>query len=54
MHALPRVVAITPPGTAVNVRLLRKGQEQTVQVKVGELPQQAAIEGGTAESLPGK
>ncbi|HXH14289.1 MAG TPA: Do family serine endopeptidase [Alphaproteobacteria bacterium] len=52
MHELPRVVATTPPGTEVEVRLLRKGQEQTVQVKIGEMPQQpqqAAVEGGTPE-----
>jgi len=52
MHELPRIVAMTPRGTAVDVRLLRKGREQTVQVKVGERPQQpqqAAVEGGTTE-----
>jgi serine protease Do len=56
MHELPRLVANTAPGTEVNVRLLRKGQERTVQVKVGEMAekqQQATTEGGPTEKRLG-
>jgi serine protease Do len=56
MHALPRVVANTAPGTEADVRLLRKGQERTVKVKVGEMPEeqrQAAVEGGLPEKRLG-
>jgi serine protease Do len=56
MHGLPRVVANTSPGSEADVRLLRKGQERTVQVKVGEMPaeqQQAAVEGGQPEKRLG-
>jgi serine protease Do len=56
MHALPRVVANTAPGTEADVRLLRKGQERTVKVKVGEMPEeqrQATVEGGLPEKRLG-
>ena len=56
MHELPRVVANTTPGSDADVRLLRKGQERTVQVKVGQMPEeqrQAAVEGGQPEKRLG-
>jgi serine protease Do len=49
MTELPRIVAMTPPGTEAEVKVMRQGQEQRVQVQVGEMPQeqrQAAVEGG--------
>jgi serine protease Do len=56
MHELPRLVANTAPGTEVNLRLLRKGRERTVQVRVGEMAEkqrQAAAEGGPPEKRLG-
>jgi len=35
---LPRVAASTPIGAAVELKILRKGQAQTVAIKVGKLP----------------
>jgi serine protease Do len=51
MNDLPRVVASTPPDTQVPMKLLRKGQEKVVQVKVAELKEErvAASGGGTLE-----
>jgi serine protease Do len=46
MNDLPRVVASTPPNTDVPVRLLRKGQEKTVQVRVAEMKEERVAEGG--------
>ncbi|MDN5926170.1 MAG: DegQ family serine endoprotease [Hyphomicrobiales bacterium] len=37
MHELPRVVAESPVGKDVEIVVLRKGKEQTVQVKLGRL-----------------
>jgi serine protease Do len=56
MHELPHVVATTPPGTEVDLRLVRQGEERTVRVKVGEMPEeqrQAAVGGGTPEDKLG-
>ena len=39
MRGLPRIVAETPIGKAVDVLIWRRGQEQTVQVELGELPE---------------
>jgi serine protease Do len=39
---LPTLVAGTPPGTSVQVRLVRGGQEQTVEVRVAKMPEQQA------------
>jgi serine protease Do len=52
MNDLPRVVASTPPNTEVPVKLLRKGQEKVIQVKVAELQdkeERVASGGGTLE-----
>jgi serine protease Do len=46
MNDLPRVVASTPPNTDVPIKLLRKGQEKTVQVRVAELKEERVAEGG--------
>jgi serine protease Do len=53
MHELPRIVANMPPGNVAEVRLLRSGKEQMVQVKVGEMveEQRQAVVGG---STPGE
>jgi serine protease Do len=40
MHELPHVVATTPPGTEVDLRLIRQGEERTVQVNVAEMPEE--------------
>jgi serine protease Do len=40
MHELPRLVANTPPGSEANVRLVRKRQERTLQVKMGDMPEE--------------
>jgi len=55
MNDLPRVVANTPPDADVPVKLLRKGQEKIVQVKVAELKEerQASAGGGTLEESLG-
>jgi serine protease Do len=50
MNDLPRVVANTVPNADVPVKLMRKGQEKTVQVKVAELKEErVAAGGGTLE-----
>jgi serine protease Do len=40
MHELPRLVANTPPGSDAGVRLVRKKQERTVRVSVGDMPEE--------------
>jgi len=37
MHSLPRIVAETPVDATVPVKIIRKGKEVTLQIKVGEL-----------------
>ncbi len=39
MRGLPRIVAETPIGKAVDVLIWRRGQEETVKVTLGELPE---------------
>jgi serine protease Do len=46
MSDLPRIVATTPPDADVPMKLLRKGQEKVVQVKVAELKEERAAAGG--------
>jgi serine protease Do len=55
MNDLPRVVASTPPDADVPMKILRKGQEKVVQVKVAELKEErvAATGGGTLEESLG-
>jgi serine protease Do len=38
MHELPRLVGNTSPGNTVGVRFIRQGQEYSVQVKIGAMP----------------
>jgi serine protease Do len=40
MRGLPRIVAETPIGKDVEVDLWRRGEQQTVRVKLGELPEE--------------
>jgi serine protease Do len=55
MNDLPRAVASTPPNADVPMKLLRKGQEKTVHVKVAEMKEErvAASGGGTLEESIG-
>jgi serine protease Do len=56
MNDLPRVVASTPPNADVPVKILRKGQEKVMQVKVAELKdkeERVASSGGTLEESLG-
>jgi serine protease Do len=39
---LPRMVAATPPGEKITLKVLRKGKEKTIKVKLGELPDEEA------------
>ena len=50
---LPRMVAVTPPGEKVTLKVLRKGKEKTIKVKLGELPDDEATvaEGVSGEEL---
>ena len=49
-HDLPAMVARTPVGAEVKVRILRGGKEQTISVALGELTDQIARAGGREES----
>jgi len=43
MHELPRLVAATPPGKTVNLKILRQGKEKSFSVTVAEMkPEQLA------------
>jgi serine protease Do len=56
MNQLPRLVADTAPQSEVEVKLIRKGQAQVVQLKVDELKeeqQQAAVAGDVSEGKLG-
>jgi serine protease Do len=46
-HELPSLVAATPPGKQVELKVLREGKERTVTARVGEMPK----EGGETEEL---
>ncbi len=49
-HDLPAMVARTPVGEEVKVRILREGKDQTIAVALGELSDQIARAGGREES----
>ena len=49
MRKLPRIVAETPIDKAVDVLLWRNGKEMVVQVKVGELKEQAVASAGESD-----
>ncbi|MEZ5930519.1 MAG: DegQ family serine endoprotease [Alphaproteobacteria bacterium] len=56
MRGLPRIVAETPIGKAVHVRLWRRGEELDVEVELGELPEDdelAALSEEGSESFGG-
>ena len=40
-HDFPTVIADTPPGQKVTLKILREKKEQTVAVKIGELPDES-------------
>ncbi|MBI2486030.1 MAG: DegQ family serine endoprotease [Deltaproteobacteria bacterium] len=42
MAELPKLVAITPPGTQSRVKFISNGNEKTVVIKLGELPEEVA------------
>jgi serine protease Do len=42
MAELPKLVAITPPGTQSRVKFINNGNEKTVEIKLGELPEEVA------------
>jgi serine protease Do len=42
MAELPKLVAITPPGTQSKVRFISNGSEKTAEIKLGELPEEVA------------
>ena len=57
MRELPRIVAATPVGKSVNVKIWRKRKMMTVNVSVGELPEQSVASknrspGSKAEQKP--
>src|SRR5262249_6345631 len=47
MHELPRMVADEHIGKEVQIKILRKGKEQTVTVKLGRLEDASAVLGST-------
>ncbi len=44
MHDLPRIVAATPPGKVVKVKVLRKGKKKVFTVKIAELKEESLSE----------
>jgi serine protease Do len=54
VHNLPPVVAAMPIGKEVPVTILREGKEQTLQVKVGQMPSQRAESPRPAEPAQSK
>jgi serine protease Do len=49
MRGLPRIVAETPIGKEVEVAIWRRGEEQSVQVTLGELPEEDELAALTEE-----
>lgn len=50
MPELPKTVASYQPGTKTKLKVLRDGKEKTLKIKLGELPQEAAL--GPKKSTP--
>jgi serine protease Do len=48
-HELPTMVAATPIGKEVEVKVLREGKEKTLHVKIGEMPKGAGETPGEEE-----
>lgn len=42
IRELPRLVAITPPGTKVEIKVLRNGRIKNIRVKIGTMPEEEA------------
>jgi serine protease Do len=59
LHDLPRLVAATPVGSKLDLRIRRGGKEQTIAATIGEMPEKVASAqrgaaqpgGGTASAL---
>ena len=45
LRELPRMVAATPPGTTVTIKVLRNGKPKTLKVKIGTMPEEEATLG---------
>ena len=45
LRELPRMVAATPPGTTVTIKVLRNGRPKTLKVKIGTMPEEEATLG---------
>ncbi len=45
MQELPKLVAVTPPGTEVQLKYIRNGKEKTSSLKVAEQPEEIAKSG---------
>jgi serine protease Do len=54
VHNLPSLVATTPIGKEVPITILRDGSEQTVKLKVGQMPGEHAEASGPEEPAQGK
>lgn len=54
MRGLPRIVAETPIGKAVDVLIWRRGEEQTVKVELGELPEDDELAALSQEDSEGE
>ena len=54
MHNLPSVVATTPIGKEVPITILRDGSQQTLKLKVGQMPGEHAEASGSEEPAQGK
>lgn len=48
-HELSRSVAAIPPGTQVSLDILRDGKPKTIQMKIGEMPEDETIRETTAK-----
>jgi serine protease Do len=51
MPELPKTVASFAPGTKTSLKVLRNGKEETLNIKLGELPEEVAQ---SSRQLPGK
>ncbi len=49
-HALARKISAMPPGTSVNLGILRNGKQETVKLTLGELPEQRQAQAGAGET----
>jgi serine protease Do len=54
MHSLPPLLAASPVGKEVAVKILRDGKEQLLQVTVGQMPRERAETSAPAEQAQGK